>query len=317
MFDLVALGELLIDWTPAGLSPMGMCLFERNPGGAPANVALALASLGMKSAFIGKVGADMHGDFLRTVLAGKGVDVTALLRDEEAFTTLAFVSLNESGERTFSFARKPGADTRIRPDELPLHILKQCRIFHFGSLSLTDEPARSATLEAIRLAKLSGAAISYDPNYRAPLWKSRSDAIEQMRAVLPFVDYLKISDEETGLLAGKEAVQGAAQSLLEKGISAVVVTLGKEGAYAAIRSKGAVYSTTVPAPEVQVVDTTGAGDAFWSGFLYRLLEANLSLTEETLRSSVEYANAAGAFCVQRRGAIQAMPKELGSEYRLL
>jgi fructokinase len=308
MFDLAALGEVLIDWTPAGLSPAGMRLFEQNPGGAPANVAVALANLGMKSAFIGKVGADMHGDFLRAVLTDKGVDVTGLLRDEQVFTTLAFVALTKTGERTFSFARKPGADTCLRPDELPVRILSRCRVFHFGSLSLTDEPARSATLEAIRLAKAAGAAIAYDPNYRAPLWKDRSCAIEQMRAVLSSVDYLKVSEEEAALLAGKEAVQEAARLLLAQGITGVVVTLGKEGAYAAIRNKTGVYALMVPAPHVPVLDTTGAGDAFWGGFLYRLLEVELALKEDTLRSCIEYANAAGAFCVQRRGAIPALPK---------
>jgi fructokinase len=230
MFDVVALGELLIDFTPAGLSPAGMRLFEQNPGGAPANVVVALANMGVKCAFVGKVGADMHGDFLRAVLSERGIDTSGLIRDSGVFTTLSFVSLSEKGERSFSFARRPGADTCLKPEELRPDILGQCKIFHFGSLSLTDEPSRSATLAALNMAKKAGAIIAYDPNYRAPLWPSVDAAIAQMRSVLPLVDCVKISDEEISLITGEENYEKAADALLAQGAGCAVITLGKNGA---------------------------------------------------------------------------------------
>lgn len=165
--DIAALGELLIDFTEAGYSKDGMKLFEQNPGGAPANLLTVASHMGYKTAFIGKVGTDMHGAFLKKTLQKEGIDTTALIEDEHYFTTLAFVEIDENGERNFSFARKPGADTQLRKEELDKELLRNCKIFHFGSLSLTDEPARSATLEAVKTAKETGALISYDPNYRA------------------------------------------------------------------------------------------------------------------------------------------------------
>ena len=171
-WDVVALGELLIDFTPAGLSPAGMKLFEQNPGGAPANMLTAVSRSGLKTAFIGKIGADMHGDFLRSTLEGVPIDTSGLITDPSVFTTLAFVSLSITGDRGFSFARKPGADTRLSIDEINKDMLTDTKIFHVGSLSLTDEPARTATFEAVKIAKDSGAIISYDPNYRAPLWEN-------------------------------------------------------------------------------------------------------------------------------------------------
>ena len=198
--DVVALGELLIDFTPAGLSPAGMRLFEQNPGGAPANMLTAVSRVGLKTAFIGKIGADMHGDFLRSVLDSVPIDTSGLITDPSVFTTLAFVSLSITGERAFSFARKPGADTRLSIDEINKDILSDTKVFHVGSLSLTDEPSRSATFEAVKLAKEAGAIISYDPNYREPLWDSVDKAMEMMRLMSEFADIMKISDEETSLL---------------------------------------------------------------------------------------------------------------------
>lgn len=184
MFDVIALGELLIDFTPYGTSRDGRALFEQNPGGAPANVLAALSRLGQKTAFIGKVGEDMHGHLLKDTLEECGINTSGLILDPDYFTTLAFVAL-ENGERSFSFARKPGADTRLRKEEVSENLLKQTRIFHCGSLSLTDEPSRSATLYAVDQAKKNGVLISYDPNYRALLWKSPQDAMEQMRSIIP------------------------------------------------------------------------------------------------------------------------------------
>jgi fructokinase len=306
MFDVVALGELLVDFTYHGRSENGMRLFEQNPGGAPANVLCALSNLGLNTAFVGKVGKDMHGDFLRSVLEGKGIDTRGLLLADDVFTTLAFVELSESGERKFSFARKPGADTCLTSDELNRGLLGDCKIFHFGSLSLTNEPSRTATIEAVKIAKQAGAIISYDPNYRAPLWKSEHEAAETISSVLDLVDVIKISDEETRLLTGLTSYELASDYLINKGISCVVVTLGSKGAYAAVTDA----SVLVPVPDVPVVDTTGAGDAFWGGFLYKIAKSSLSydsLGETELKEFVTFANAVAALCVQKRGGIPAMP----------
>ena len=306
MFDLVALGELLIDFTYHGKSENGMRLFEQNPGGAPANVLCAASNLGLSTSFIGKVGKDMHGDYLRGVLEEKGVDTSGLISAENVFTTLAFVELSETGERKFSFARKPGVDTCLSACEVKRELAEGCRIFHFGSLSLTDEPSRSATIEAVKAAKKAGAILSYDPNYRAPLWKSEDEAAGIMQSVLPFADIVKISDEEVGLITGESSPEAAAGYLFQKGVSCAVVTLGSNGAYAAV--KGA--SALVPVPDVPVVDTTGAGDAFWGGFLYKLAVSGLrpgELGEAQLRDFTGFANAVASLCVQKRGGIPAMP----------
>lgn len=309
MYDVIALGELLIDFTPSGSSPTGMALFEQNPGGAPANVLCALSNLGRRTGFIGKVGMDMHGEFLRHVLEEKGVNTQGLIFDPDVFTTLAFVALSEQGERSFSFARKPGADTCLRSDELSLDLLQQCRIFHFGSLSLTNEPSRSATLTAIHAAKEAGAVISYDPNYRAPLWPGQEAAIHEMRSVLGLVDIIKISDEETELLTDRNDCSEAAAALMDEGIGCVVVTLGKNGA-CAVNRRGRCQ---LPPPDVPVVDTTGAGDAFWGGFLHKLLEGGgkpSELSETCLKECVRFANIVATLCVQKRGAIPALPTRL-------
>lgn len=312
MFDVVALGELLVDFTYSGKSENGMRLFEQNPGGAPANVLCALSNLGMQTAFVGKVGADMHGEFLRSVIAEKGVDTSGLITSNDTFTTLAFVELSDSGERRFSFARKPGADTCLSKEELNPALLQAGKIFHFGSLSLTDEPVRSATLEAVRAAKQAGAIISYDPNYRAPLWKSESEAVEKMRSVLSLVDVIKISDEEIGLITGTDSKEKAAAFLMEQGVSCVVITLGKNGAYA----KNKTGSAQVGVPNTPVVDTTGAGDAFWGGFLYKLAKTGLApaaLDDAQLTEFVTFANAVASLCVQKRGGIPAMPNRADVE----
>lgn len=306
MFDVVALGELLVDFTYQGRSENGMRLFEQNPGGAPANVLCALSNLGQRTAFIGKVGNDMHGDFLRSIFEEKAIDTRGLIMADDVFTTLAFVELSENGERKFSFARKPGADTCLSSDELHKNLLTDCRIFHFGSLSLTNEPSRTATIEAVKIAKEAGAIVSFDPNYRAPLWENEQQAAKQMKNVLNLVNIIKISDEETRMLTGFESYEKAADSLLKKGISCVVVTLGEKGAYAAVKDA----SVLIPVPKINAVDTTGAGDAFWGGFLSKLAKSNLSyeeIGEVELKDFVAYANAVAALCVQKRGGIPAMP----------
>jgi fructokinase len=304
--DVTALGELLIDFTPHGLSESGMRTFEQNPGGAPANVLCALSNLGLNTAFIGKVGKDIHGDFLRKTLDDKGISTNGLVSDAEVFTTLAFVNLSETGERSFSFSRNPGADTRLKPEELQKDVLQNTNVFHFGSLSLTQQPARSATLEAIKIAKAYGAIISYDPNYRELLWNSKDEAILRMRSVLDQVDVIKISEEETELLTGYKSPEEASFALLDMGIPCVVVTLGKEGAL--IRTKDLIQR--VKGISCQVVDTTGAGDAFWGGFLYKLVKSGEQpneLTMQTATDALRFANVVAALCVQGRGAIPSMP----------
>ncbi len=306
MFDITALGELLIDFTECGVSENGMRLFEQNPGGAVANVLAACAKFGHKTAFIGKVGNDMHGHFLKETLTEAGINTTAMRMADDVFTTLAFVALSPGGERIFSFARKPGADTQLRSDEVDAAILSNTKILHLGSLSLTDEPTRSATYHAVRLAKKAGAVISYDPNYRASLWPDRASAETQMRAMLPHVDVMKLSDEETELLTDNSDPADAARHLTEMGISCVAVTLGSKGALVCIHGQTAV----VPAYTVPVADTTGAGDAFWGAFLHMLLLSGKPSRDVTLENAVSFArwgNAAASLCIQKRGAIPAMP----------
>lgn len=306
MTDITALGELLIDFTQCGISENGRRLFEQNPGGAVSNVLAAAAKLGKTTAFIGKVGDDMHGRFLRDTLVECGVDVSGLVISPDVFTTLAFVSLN-NGERSFSFARKPGADTCLRSDELNEKQLKNTRIFHIGSLSMTDEPVRSATFAAIKLAKASGALISYDPNYRASLWKSEEEAKDQMRSLIPYVDLMKLSDEEASLLTDVEDQCEAVRLLCRKGIKCVCMTLGKDGAYVGIGEK---CVKAEPFPVEKVIDTTGAGDAFWGGFLSAFLSLGIDPGDIELEQAAECAkwgNATASLCTQRRGALCMMP----------
>lgn len=306
MFSVSALGELLIDFTDAGTSAGGQRLFERNAGGAPANVLVALERLGHRTAFLGKVGCDMHGAFLRATLEEQGVDTTGLISDPNTFTTLAFVALSADGEREFSFARKPGADTRITPDELARDVIAASRVFHVGSLSLTDEPARSATLEALRVAREAGCVTSYDPNYRANLWPSVEAAVEQMRAVVPQMDLMKLSDEECELLTGEKDPEAAAGALLELGPKVVAVTLGGAGAYVRCADGGA----TVPGFAADAVDATGAGDSFWGGFLAGFCESGKRPEEVGVEDAAGFArlgNAVASLCVRKRGAIPAMP----------
>lgn len=316
--DVIALGELLIDFTDAGIGENGMRLFEQNPGGAPANVLAALSRLGKKTAFIGKVGNDMHGRFLRQTLAENGIDTSSLILDDDVFTTLAFVKLS-AGEREFSFARKPGADTCLREDELDDDAIKAAKIFHFGSLSLTDEPARSATTAAIGKAKASGAIISYDPNYRATLWPGVDVAKAQMTSVLPLVDIMKFSDEEAALLTDRSEPEAALDYLLDIGIKIPVLTLGAEGALVATREG----KRLVPTRKSRVVDTTGAGDSFWGGFLCSLIDSGLGTDRKPLDISLSEAveaarmgNAVAGLCIEKRGAIPAMPTKAEVEARL-
>lgn len=311
-YDITALGEAIIDFTEAGRSASGARLFEQNPGGAPANMLSAASRFGAKTAFIGKVGDDMHGRYLKSTLDAAKVDTRGMLLASNVFTTMAFVSL-DGGERSFSFARKPGADTRLTVEEVDYDIIDNTEIFHCGSLSLTDEPARSAVYAALNRAKNAGAIISYDPNYRAMLWSSHKDAIAQMRGPLPFVDIIKLSEEEAVMLSGCNDVHSAAVTISSKGLCITVVTMGEKGAIVCSRDKYIV----VPGYNVKTVDTTGAGDAFWGAFICKLLESGKSLVDITLKDLIPYArfaNAAAAVCVSRRGGILSLPSLAETEF---
>jgi fructokinase len=310
--DVAALGEILIDFTEAGHSDSGAALYERNAGGAPANVAAAVARLGGRAAFIGKVGADPFGEFLSGTLKGLGVDASGLRVSADEHTTLAFVSLKSGGERSFSFCRNPGADSCLRADELDARILESAKILHVGSLSLTREPEREATFAAIRLARESGALISYDPNWRPALWRNRDEAVELMRRVVPLADIVKVSDEELKLLYGVEPeseadLERGAQAILSEGPRLALITLGDQGTYWSDSDSGDL----VAAFASDAVDTTGAGDAFVGALLWRLTRpeaANepLGRGAAAIAADVRFANAAAAVCVRRRGAIPAM-----------
>lgn len=313
-YDIVTLGELLVDFTDAGRSADGQRLFEQNAGGAVANMVSAAARFGLKTAFIGKVGDDMHGHFLKKTLDDVGVDTDGLMVANDVFTTLAFVALTD-GEREFSFARKPGADTCLTKDEVRYDLIEDARIFHVGSLSLTDRPVRDATMEALARAKEKGVVVSYDPNYRASLWPSAELASVQMRSVLPFVDVMKLSDEETALLTGIAEPEAAARKLIADGATCVAVTLGKAGALVCVGGDCQI----VEGYDIPAVDTTGAGDAFWGGFLYKMLTAGKNPAELTVDDAAQFArfgNATATLCVTRRGGIPAMP-ELGEVKELI
>ncbi|MCL2539714.1 MAG: carbohydrate kinase [Oscillospiraceae bacterium] len=304
--DIVALGELLIDFTESGVSSNGNRLFEQNPGGAPANLLTAAARLGCKTAFIGKVGRDMHGAFLKETLEKEGIDTRGLVETDEVFTTLAFVALSDTGEREFSFARKPGADTCLKTDEIDFELIKSSRIFHFGSLSLTEEPAREATAKAVSFAGENGVTVTYDPNYRASLWNSGEAAVEQMKKHIESVDIIKIADNEVEMVTGERDLAAGAKKLCDMGVKCAAVTLGPDGALVCVGGR----TKTIGAYDVAAVDTTGAGDAFFGGFLYSFLASGISVSELTLEAAAEFArvaNAVAAVCVGKRGGIPAMP----------
>ncbi len=305
-YDITTFGELLIDFTELTQKETGQTIFVRNAGGAPANVAVAARKFGANTAFLGKVGDDMHGIYLKKVLEQAQVNTQGLILDANYFTTLAFVALSDTGERSFSFARKPGADTQIHREEVNTELLEHTHVFHVGSLSLTDNPSRDTTLWAIHYAKKQGCVITYDPNYRAALWQSEEFAKEQMKRVIPYVDVIKISEEETALLTDAAEPEEAAKILFQKGIPIIIVTLGKRGAYVYCKEGGKRISGFTS----NVVDTTGAGDAFFAGFLYQFCQSRKypqDLTLENIAYFAIFGNAAASLCVEKKGAIPAMP----------
>lgn len=305
MLDVTALGEILIDFTPCG-DQEGVPVFAQNPGGAPLNVLVQNAILGGRTAFIGKVGADGFGSALRKVMEDHHIDTRGLSVSEDVHTTLAFVQLDADGERTFSFYRNPGADILLSETDIKDELIKNSHIFHFGSLSATAEPSKSATISALKIAKEAGCIISYDPNYRAPLWKSEKEAIETILHFMPYADILKVSEEEMELLTGiKDLAQGS-QKLADYGITLVCVSRGGEGAFF---RRGDDWGE-VPGFTVNTVDTNGAGDSFFGAIHFKLRNKDLEdlkqMSAEELTEMIRFANAAGARTTMKKGAIPAM-----------
>jgi fructokinase len=305
MTDITAVGEILIDLTQSGVNELGIPVFAANPGGAPANLAVAAARLGAKSAFIGKVGTDSYGTFLRNTLIDNQVDVTGMVTDPRNRTTLAVVAVDKQGERTFSFYRDPSADVNLKAEEISAEQLKNTKFLHFGSVSLTTDPARSATLHAAKVAKANGALISYDPNYRSSLWSDEATAVTRMLEPLPMVDVLKVSDEELPLLTGTDDLEAGSKILADKGIALVLVTLGANGAFYRFGSQ----TGHIPGIKVKVGDTNGAGDTFFGATLAQLarFEKLEDMTVTELENIIAIANKAAALTTSRHGAIPAMP----------
>lgn len=305
MKDIVAIGEVLIDLTQKGVDENGVAQYAANPGGAPANLAVAAARLGAKTAFVGKVGRDAFGNSLRAVLEKNNVDTQGLLEDAKEHTTLAVVSVDETGERSFSFYRNPSADVNLRAEELPEKLLKDTRVLHFGSVSLTAEPARSATLYAARIVRENGCLVSYDPNYRASLWNSQEEAVREMKNALPLCDILKISDEELPLLTGTTDPAEGSGMLAKLGIRLIFITLGANGAFFRLGAQ----TGSVPGIKVKVGDTNGAGDTFFGAALSKLVKEDLNtLTLPRLTQIAAFANKAASITTSRHGAIPAMPR---------
>ena len=301
---ITAIGEILVDMTQTQIDENGIPHFAANPGGAPANVAVAAKKLGADSAFVGCIGEDAFGVLLKDTLIRCHVDISGLQVTPLTNTTLAVVTVDETGERSFSFYRKPGADTRIDAAQA-IEAVKGTGILHFGSVSLTDPACRDTIVDVVSAAKESGALITYDPNYRAMLWQNENAAMLQMRAVLPLCDIVKISDEETMLLCGVNDPHEAARKLMDIGVKLALVTLG---------SKGALWrfgdlEGTVAGFKVKVADTNGAGDTFFGALLSRIAERGglEGLTADDLNDYVRFANKAASLTTSRHGAIPAMP----------
>lgn len=306
MFDVVALGEMLIDFAPVETDPAGYPTLKAQPGGAPCNFLAALQKYGCSTAIIGKVGADSFGNLLVQTAADCGIETRGVRKDASSFTTLAFVTLDATGNREFSFARNPGADMQLTAEEVDYDLIENCRVFHFGTLSLTDKPVRTATQKAVACAKEHGKLISFDPNLRKPLWSSEAAAKEQIEWGLHQADIIKISDEEVEFLWGISPQEGARKLLTEYGASLVYVTLGPKGCYFANRNcTGEIAS---PAG-IHVVDTTGAGDIFGGSAMSRFLKLNKApadLTKDELTAITTFACCAASLSTQKHGGITSV-----------
>lgn len=307
-YDVTALGELLIDFTENGVSEQGNPVFEANPGGAPCNVLAMLAKLGYRTAFIGKVGRDSFGCQLKSAVHSAGIDSSALLMEEEVHTTLAVVHTLEDGDRDFSFYRNPGADMMLTEKEIPENMIRNSRIFHFGTLSMTHERVRAATQKAVQTAEASGCIRSFDPNLRFPLWKSQDEAREQALWGLEHCDILKISDNELLWLTGREDyTQGVEWIRCRFPIPLILVSMGKDGSRAYYKDR---IVEAAPFLTDQTIETTGAGDTFMGCVLSMILEKGLeNLTEDQLYQMLLFSNAAASIVTTRKGALKVMPEK--------
>ena len=304
--DVIALGELLIDFTENGFSANGNPLLEANPGGAPCNVLAMLQNLGKKTAFIGKVGKDAFGDYLKDTVCQAGIDVTYLIQDATVPTTLAFVYTAADGDRSFSFYRDPGADMMLSESEIDYSQIADAKIFHFGTLSMTHDGVRAATIKAVDYAKEHGLLISFDPNYRPLLWKKEETAKEMIRYGCSVCDILKISDDEITFITGKDTVEEAISLFLEMHQPKLMcVTCGKNGSIAIYKDMR-VACDAVLRPDT--IETTGAGDTFMGCMLNYVLEHGIeNLTEDDLRRMQQFAAMAASIITTRKGALKVMP----------
>ena len=304
-YDVIALGELQIDFTMNGQSEQGNNMFEACPGGAPCNVLALLNKMGKKTAFIGKVGKDQFGTLLRDTITEAGIDASNLMVDENVNTTLAFVHTFPDGDREFSFYRNPGADMMLTADEVNPEVVKDTKVFHFGTLSMTHEGVREATKKAVETAKANGCLVSFDPNLRPPLWSSLDLAKEQMEYGFGKCDILKISDNEIQFVSGKEDYDEGIAYLQETyNIPLILLTMGKDGSRAYYKG----MRVERPGFSVKAIETTGAGDTFCGSSLNYLVDHDFeNLTEEQLGEMLTFANAAAALVTTKKGAIKAMP----------
>ena len=305
-FDVVALGELLIDFTENGTSGQGNPVYEANPGGAPCNVLAMLQKAGRKTAFIGKVGQDIFGNRLRAVLDEVGIDTSNLVVDQDVRTTLAFVETLPGGDRDFSFYRNPGADMMLKEEDLQDDLIRNAEVFHFGTLSMTHEEVRRATKKAVAIAKESGALISFDPNLRPPLWKSLDAAKEQVAYGLSQCDILKISDTEIQWFTGEDDFDAGIQKLKEQyQIPLIMLSMGRDGSRAYYED---MRVEVAPFLQDTTIETTGAGDTFGACCLHHVLKYGLdNLDEEKLTEMLTFANAAASIITTRKGALRVMP----------
>ncbi len=308
VYDVTALGELLIDFTENGVSGQGNPLFEANPGGAPCNVLAMLNNLGKKTNFIGKVGEDQFGRTLKATLDELKIGTENLLLDKVVHTTLAFVHTFEDGDRDFSFYRKPGADMMLETSEVQEEQIAKSRIFHFGTLSLTDEPARGATKYAIELAAKHNVMVTFDPNLRPPLWDSMEDAKEQIWFGLSKCSAVKMSEEELTFITGETDLDQGVKAVRERyDIPLICITMGKEGSRAYYKDLIVAQAGFV---QEHTIETTGAGDTFCASMLNYILDHGLeALTEENLKEMLTFANAAASIITTRKGALRVMPKK--------
>ena len=305
-YDVVALGELLIDFTDNGISGQGNTIFEANPGGAPCNVLAMLQKLGNKTAYIGKVGKDIFGTKLKEVLKEVGIDTSGLVMDKKVRTTLAFVQTLKGGDRDFSFYRNPGADMMLEEGDINNSLIKNCKIFHFGTLSMTHKGVRKATKKAIKKAKESGALISFDPNLRPPLWESLDDAKKQVEYGLGQCDILKISDNEIQWFTGEKDFDKGIKKLQDRySIKLIVLSMGKDGSRAYYKNLRVEKPAFV---QKNTIETTGAGDTFGGCCLNFILKYGLdNMDQEKLEKMLTFANAAASLITTKKGALRVMP----------